>query len=497
MGKQINILTALLVMCIQLNGQHVKRQLLSAHALCFRGTIYTYGYEQKKDLLLFKCYSYSHSLQLKDSTEFSLGRHLPADYLAIRADTLHDVLNFQFQLSDQKSLVTLLRLTTSLQTICIAENFDANHVNSLALFDSEKYYYGNDLYVVRASEDSTHKQYYLSKFSVKTITKPFEYDFKWQYALEREYIHRVSVMYADRHVIILYAHVNDGIKKGQWILHLNATTGELIKGSKLNAKNDNRHYLYSKALYDTVSKEIAIIGSIYPAAMIDFKQQTSHFTNLSTLHQLFLVKTDSMGEVTARIEKPLALPPPKKTGSVFTSFHLKVESFSSQKDSSYTVWADIYEQSAPNIMAYYSSWQFSLVPLELSYTVKAAPFYVATKPLVNFISFAKGDSYGKFYLADPADYDRFKYARPLNCVVIKTGLDTLHNQYYILKKTDLLSGKQSIHYVFPGKKELEKKVLLSSEKGQVAELYFTGESTYISFITDPFNTEFVLSLNKL
>ena len=161
------------------------------------------------------------------------------------------------------------------------------------------------------------------------------------------------------------------------------------------------------------------------------------------------------------------------------------------------VWADLYEQAAPGIMAYYSSWQFSLVPNEHSYTVKAAPFYVATKPLVNFTSFAKGDSYGKFYLANAADYDRFKYAQPLNRVVIKTGLDALHNQYYILKKTDLLSGKQSIHYVFPGKKELEKKVLLSSEKGQVTELFFIDESSYLSFVTDASNTEFVLSINKL
>ncbi len=497
MGNRIGIFLVFLVVSVQLFCQNVKRNLISANSCYYRHTIYTFGYEQKKDILFFKCISYSTDLQLKDSTEFALGKHLPADYLEISSDTLHDVLNFYFQLADQKNQVTLLRLNNALQKVCAVENFDANHVNSLAAFDDEKYIHHQDLYLIRTSADSLNKQFYLSKYTVKAMDKPFEYDFKWQYAFERKNIHRASVIYANNQYVIIYAHVDDGLKKGQWILRLNAGTGDIVKGLKLNAKGDNRHYLYSKAIYDTVTKGLDIIGSIYPTAMIDFNRQSSNFSNLSVVHQLFLIQTDSSGEVTTRIEKPFPLPPPKKTGSTFTSFHLKIREFAKQKDSSYTVWADLYEQAFPNIMAYYSSWRFTVVPKESDYIIKPSTFYASTKPLLNFISFAKGDPYGKLYLNNAGDYDKFKYIKPTNPVVVKTGLDSLNNQFYILKKTDLLSGRKTFNYVFLGKKDLEKKLLFTSEKGQTINLYFMDKRTYISFITNVTGTEFELKATKL
>jgi len=50
--------------------------------------------------------------------------------------------------------------------------------------------------------------------------------------------------------VIVYAHVFDGLKKGQWILRINANTGEIIRGTKLNAKGDQRHYLMSNFKID-------------------------------------------------------------------------------------------------------------------------------------------------------------------------------------------------------------------------------------------------------
>ena len=196
-----------------MKSQIVKQSLLLANSFTLRESIYVYGYNQDKANLNFKCYLYSSQLQLKDSAIFELGKHTPSDFLEISTDTMHHVLNFYFQLANQKNTVTLLRLNDSLQKITSTENYDANHINSLTAFDDETFYYKNDLYVIRTNTDSLGKQFYLSKYVVKTMQKPFEYDYKWQFAFERKYIHRASVVYADTQQVIVYAHVFDGLKK--------------------------------------------------------------------------------------------------------------------------------------------------------------------------------------------------------------------------------------------------------------------------------------------
>jgi hypothetical protein len=48
-----------------------------------------------------------------------------------------------------------------------------------------------------------------------------------------------------------------------------------------------------------------------------------------------------------------------------------------------------------------------------------------------------------------------------------------------------------------GKKALENKVILKSEQGQKASIYFYKKNGYISFTTNTANTEFELKLNSL
>jgi trehalose-6-phosphate synthase len=102
MGKIGQILTLILGFISLVNAQTIKRSLLSANVLSFHNSIYVYGYEQSNANLKFKCFSYSTKLQAKDSIELNLGKHTPSDYLEISADTMHDVLNFYFQLANQK-----------------------------------------------------------------------------------------------------------------------------------------------------------------------------------------------------------------------------------------------------------------------------------------------------------------------------------------------------------------------------------------------------------
>ncbi len=495
-NKRCIFLTAALISA-QLKAQVIKQELVSAASLYYNHTVYVFGYRQKKDALLFKCFSYSDSLKLKDSTEFTLGKHLPTDYLEVTADTLHSVLNFYFQLSDQKNLVTLFRVNDKLESICSVTNYDANHINSLTAFDDENYIFRRDLYIIKTNIDTTGKQFYLSKYTVKAMDKPFEYDFKWQYAFERQYINRASIIYADSNCIMLSANVYDGLKKGQWILRIDVKTGILIKGTKLNGKGDNRLYLYSNALYHKSSKSLDIVGSIYPNSILDFKTQKADFKDAASTHQLFLISIDSSGEVTARIEKPLPIAPPAKPGTLVLPLHFKVRTFTKNPNTGFNITADIYEQTKPDVMTYYTSWHITLMPNEDGYSIKPSAFYVCSKAVPGLISTTKGDANGKFYLNTVNDYDKFKYAAAHNSIIIKTGLDKLNNSFYILKKINILTGKRAFNYVFLGKKGLENKVILNAEKGQNASLYFTDDQTYMSFITSALNTGYELKLNKL
>lgn len=497
MSKKLTIIIAILIYGLSLRSQEIKRQLVNANVLQFHHNLYVYGYQQNNAGLKFKCYSYSQKLQAKDSAEYNLGKHTPSDYLEISVDTLHDFLNFYFQLANQKNMVSLFRTNDSLKTVATTDNYDANHINSLSIFDDEKLTYKQDLYVIRTATDSSDKQFYLSKYHVKSINKPFEYDFKWQFAFERKYIYRASILAADTNQVIVYAHVFDGLKKGQWILRINANTGEIIRGTKLSAKGDPRHFLMSNYIIDKKTKSIDVIGSIYEANSIDFKNKTSNFTTQAKNHKLFLVSIDSLGDVAQRVEKVFPLPIQTKTQTGLQSFHLKIREFNKNTDGSYNIWSDMYEQSLPNVFSYYSSWQFNLTPDDVDYTVNRSIFTISSKVIPNFTNLTKGDNYGKYIMTDISDYDKMKYKKPMNDVVIKTGLDELNNAFYVLKKTEILSAKKTYYYIFMGKKGLENKALLKSEQGQNINLFFTDKKSYISFITNIGNSDFELKMNTL
>jgi hypothetical protein len=421
---------------------------------------------------------------------------LSIDYLETSVDTIHDVINFYFQLANEKNVVSLLRLNDTLGKICSANNYDANHVNSIAAFNDETYIYKEDLFVIRTHKDTSGTQFYLNKYQLKSMLKPFEYIDKWQFAFERQFIHHATVVYADSNYVMIYVNVNDGIKKGQWILRINAITGELIKGTRLGSKLDAKSYLYSNSIYDSKTKSIAVIGSIYEKEMIDFKNNTSNFINLSKRHQLFLICIDSLGEVISKTEKLIALPLQTNNQTFTTSYHLKIREFK-KTNTGFDVWADMYEQTLPNTFVYYSSWHIDIAPNELDYDITPSRFLIATKAIPKLISYTKGDTYGKFILDNINEYDKFKYKKPLNPVVIKTAMDDIGNPFFVLKKTDILLGTKSYNYVSLGKKGLENKVILDCAKDQKGNIYFIKQAAYISFTSNLEYTAFELKINTL
>lgn len=493
--KQV-ILYTMLALSSLFKAQTITKNLLKANAYQYRNTIYVYGYDQQKSNLVFKCFAFDHSLHMKDSVDFSLGNYVVSNFLDISIDSLHHFINIYFQLANEKNKVTLLRLNDTLGKVCIAKDYDANHINSMIVFNDEKYNYNNDLYVIKTNKDSMGIQFYLNKYHVKSILKPFEYIDKWQFAFDHQFIHQAHLIYVDSAIVMVYVNVIDGLKKGQWILRINAVTGKIIKGTRLSQKLDSKNYLYSNSIYDTKTKRIAIIGSVYESGMIDFLKNTSSFTNLSKRHQLFITTIDSIGEVISKAEKLIVLPLQTNNSTSTNSYHLKIREFKITVNG-FDVWADIYNQALPNTFVYYSSWHIDILGNEVGYNIVPSKLLIATSAIPKFISYVKGDNYGKFALNNISDYDQFKYKSLLNKVVIKTDLDNLGNSFFILKKTDIMLGTTNYHHVFLSKKGLEYKTVLKCERGQKGVLFFTKQPEYISFTTNTENTNFVIKLNIL
>lgn len=495
MKKTARLLIACMLGCTMLRAQSAGKPLLRPGFLMFKHRLYAYGYQQIQKELVFKCYSYDEKLQCKDSTEMSLGAHTPADFIAISADTLHDVLNFYFQLANQNNEASLLRTNASLQRLCAAPAIDANRVNTLAAFDDEKYTAGDATYVINTSGDSLNRQFYLTKYKVRSFSQPFEDVQSWQFAFERQFIHRASVIYADSSVVMVYVNVSDSTKRGQWVLRISATTGRLIKGTRISVKGDNRNFLYSNSLYDAKSKELTCIGNICSPAEIDFKTGKFDFRGSARNHQFFIVKIDSAGMVALRSEKAVPIPVASNALNAAASYHIKVRELYKTGDHQMAAWADVYEFGPDHLLTYYTSWYFNIAESDMGYDLAPGPFYVSSSAVPALTSRSKNDLYGKILLDDAMQYDRILYKKPVLPVLLKTGLDKDGKPFHVLVKTELNAGVSTFYLVSQGKKALESKVLLRCDKSKPATLFFAAPGTYTS--AQDTGTGFELKINTL
>jgi len=194
----------ILLFPVFVSGQSLSRSLIKSNSLFFRNNIYVFGFTQDKNELIFKLYRSSSDLLKLDSVNTLIGKEKAENLLEITADTLHGYLNFYFQKVNSKNLATLVRYNDSLKLITKVENFESNKINSLTTFENEIYTYKNSTYTIRTSEDSLGKQFYLTKYSVITPAKPFEYKQIWQYPLEKHNINTTHVFYADSEMVLIY-----------------------------------------------------------------------------------------------------------------------------------------------------------------------------------------------------------------------------------------------------------------------------------------------------
>jgi len=295
--------------CLFIKGgaQEINGKLQRAQCIVFRNNIFVSGYEEGEKGLELKICAYNDKLEKINEVTKPLGKHKAAEYYPPNYDTTHGMLSVVAQKANNEKTALLLRYNANLKPMASADNAEITRINSFAVFDNEKLYYKNHLYLVREAKDSAGR-FYFYRYDLRDSSALFNYNFKWQFNFDQHLYHRIHPVFATDDHIYLYVICLDGDRKGQWILTLNTEDGNLIKAIKLN-KNDNEICLVSRFEVYGSNADMAIAGVKYPAANVDLKNGRFSI-NYQAAKRLntFFCQVDSSGEVKTQLDNFLPVP---------------------------------------------------------------------------------------------------------------------------------------------------------------------------------------------
>jgi hypothetical protein len=481
-------------------SQNFSRTLLKPGSVKFRDHIFVFGVLQDKNDLHFKLYRTTFDLQKTDSVSNALGKQKAEDFLEITSDTLHGYLNFYFQKSNSKNLASLLRFNDSLKLIAKTDNFESNKINSLTTFENETYTHKNSTYTIRTSEDSLGKQFYLTKYTLISNQRPFEYKLTWQYPLEKRNINTTHVFYADSEVVFIYVTILSGDRKGQWILKLNSKEGTIIKGIKLNANGDERNYFFNSFSYDPKEKELLIAGNVYTRQQLDVGSKTFPFTGLNKENTFFFIKIDGTNEVVSRDQKtipitliaPIVKPSGKPGPPPF--YHVKIKEFKKTSKTEYSAYCDIYKSVPGSLQFLYEGgFYFDVSIEEMGIELTSTKIYNSVVPFPGLVNTDPKDINGKIELGSILEFDKFLYKQPITDVEKQFGKDDNKNPKWIICKSDIKIGINSFYNVIIGQKGIESKLLLQGSKYNNLNIYKIKNDKLILFNYNSETAVFTLS----
>jgi hypothetical protein len=383
---------------------------------------------------VFQCLKYNSSFIVQDSLEVIISSSSVNDYLEVEADTIHNSLNFFFQKSNQEE-VKVLRLSSKPELISVSENVKANHIKAAKLNAIHTVYDDKHLYTITNYSDSLSTQFYLNKYKLFCDANHFEYELDWQYPFERQNIKDILIQYVDSVYLLLYAMVVDGVKKGEWILKIDNRKGDLIKGTKLNLKGENKFYFPPLLSYHQKTKHVLLVGNTTSANAFNYK--TNEVLSKTHLNTLYVFEVDSLMEINKRFEKtipiPQALSVQAKTNSIlFNPIQISVKS-----EAKFEILNQVYALNGQSA-SYISSWLVDLVFQDDEYMIEPLSYYSinfdskSKSIITDKIDFTSANSYYQFFQQKrklPLLEHRFSSGKPLY-VILKNDINDNSFQYY-------------------------------------------------------------------
>lgn len=429
----------------------------------FKQHIYAYGFSAgaKPEFCVYKL---NAGLQKTDSVFIPLDASKPEDYLLVYADTLHDYLNIYLQLKATRQ-VNILRFNQHFKLLANITKVEVARLNSSDMFGGNFHYYKNNVYAIKTQRDSSGLQYYLNKYNLKSETANFDYELSWQFPFERKQVGQARVIYANPLFVWLYVAIRGGAKQGNWVLKLNAQSGKLIKGSKLNAKDETAHYLPGALMADQGNKTLHLTGQKLSATQLNYEKNQLNSDN-TALASLYYVCLDSLGEVIQRQEFKVPVVDlktgPKKTNSTYL---VKPLTLQKRTDGSFVFETDIYKSTGEALCyRYCNSNLFVMTPQDEQLVLQKNS--IAPNPEVDayFSSADPLDLNGKLCADSVSNFADLYFAKPTLPVKLFFKLDEFLNPYWILTKSNLKKGLINYSSLLPVKKKYELKSLADISK---------------------------------
>lgn len=312
----------------------------------FKQHFYTISYKEEGNSLLLLVEQLAENLSKTKEYQLSLGNAKCASYYAPQVDTLHDYINISVQQLDNDKTTRVVRLNTKLALVADLPNSDITRVNTFTAFETEFLYAKRNLYVVRPlSKDSAHK-YILQQYTLKDETKLFEYNAGWQLNFAKQSYHRCHIIAANETFVYVFANVLEGTKKGQWLLFIDATKGEILHSERLNDENEGFTFLYSNHAFNPETKDLALVGY-----KLNAKQLSADYSKLdltigkTKLFPVFICTFDSLGFVKERTDNFIPVPVDVEREKDFKQYLCKIVKME-YKNNQYTFVSEILGAAA-------------------------------------------------------------------------------------------------------------------------------------------------------
>lgn len=437
--------------CIFLHGQNRQFSLSKTNTQLFKNSFYVYGFSSIQKSSVLCIYKLNQQLIITDSLIVSVSKTGIENYLDLSSDTLHDYLNIYLQKKEKKT-VSIFRFDKNFIPITTIENADIARLNSISNFENELFYFKNSVYTIKNQKDSAGLQFFLNKYTVKSEIKNFEYDFTWQFPFERKNIKSVHIFYADRKTVLLYVNLG-GQKEGQWILTVDAISGKLIKGSRLNDRIEAASYQFGDFIADTVKKTLTLLGQKFSDKQ--FKQSDNRLAISNAQNVLvYLVTIDSSYAVSERQDFKIPVSEPKTNSKKnMSQYVLRINQLKKNSSGKVSFEADIFRNTDNSLTFLYSNtntytidWLDDALALEKN--------VVTLNPQIEnyFLSVDKLDINGKLSVDSLKDFGTLFYKMITFPVRKKYRIDASGNPSWVLSKSTTKKGLINYSYLCPIKK---------------------------------------------
>lgn len=460
-------------------AQTIELNLKRSGVQGFNGKIYTFGLIQtgtKPGLII---YELNHSLIKTDSLQIDNLKGKTEDYLALSSDTLHDQLNIYLQNKEKRS-VQILKINKKFKTAGLSDETEVARVNSLALFQNDIYYYKNEVYTLRSSMDTSGRQFFLNKHSLKTEKTNFEYEQKWQFPLERKYIRSARIIYADRSIVLIFVQIGEGTKKGQWLLKVSAMNGNLRKGIRIGEKNELNSYYFNQVKVDTAIGRIYLTGQKFSDRDLDLTEKKFNLSGKTAI-SFYLAVIDSGGDVTSNTE--FKLPVVEQKGYVSktpVNYMIRMNSFEIDKENNITIATDVYKSKPASLCYQYCNSAFLKIK-EQDGMITLEKNSIGTHPMIEKYHLTNDplDMNGKLCIDSLNEFDKL-FTKNINLKICKGfKMDESGNPVWLLNKSETKKGTEKFSILGPVKKIYQLSSVAQLNKSEVPSFLLLSSKNFL------------------